>query len=569
MTAQVRNSDGDVLDSVDITKTGKKKVKFKFGKEEALGGDKKAEVTIVFTDTNGDKKNFQKNPEKIFDLDPNAQTFTTVIKQKNKKVSRGIKLAGTRIDNQPPVFTSGNAVSVDENINAGSPIYLATATDKSGPIDFTLSGPDAGAFSIATVTNFSSSVSINSSPDFEEKPSYSFNVDATDAKGNSSSQSVSVSINNLPDTGETITLTNFQDVYSSNIGTVVNENGVQTERSERFTNFDDTINGAAGTLGVNTQLDSLTDPSTSDNDTLNLATNNNNDLQTSLATGNLTNLTNVEKLVVNAINDNSNNVDFSQVTELQTLDLDGFFQQDVQLTNYIDTALINNFDFSDSTNTAIGFVVQNANNNEDQTTEPLNFLGSPGGDTFEANIGAATMRAGAGDDELKGSTSNSTYVAGQTGTDTIELIATNAATDIVSYQDIETDNNANNVANFVAFLDTTNNPTQNEHDKLEFDADTVTNFNAGVTVQQKTFAQLEPLLGTPAADNHMLVDADPDNQDLSQHGKSWVALDNVNGELFYSQDGNFAANAELIGTITFVNNDPAEFLSRQNVTVIA
>ena len=97
----------------------------------------------------------------------------------------------------------------------------------------------------------------------------------------------------------------------------------------------------------------------------------------------------------------------------------------------------------------------------------------------------------------------------------------------------------------------------------------MTNFNAGVTVQQKTFAQLEPLLGTPAADNHMLVDADPDNQDLSQHGKSWVALDNVNGELFYSQDGNFAANAELIGTITFVNNDPAEFLSNQNVTVIA
>ena len=73
MTAQVRNSDGDVLDSVDITKTGKKKVKFKFGKEEALGGDKKAEVTIVFTDTNGDKKNFQKNSDKIFDLNPNAQ----------------------------------------------------------------------------------------------------------------------------------------------------------------------------------------------------------------------------------------------------------------------------------------------------------------------------------------------------------------------------------------------------------------------------------------------------------------------------------------------------------------
>jgi len=568
MLATLENSDGEVLDTIDITKTSNKKLKFNFDKEDALGGEKKATVSIVFNDTNGEEKNFQKNGNKTFDLDPEPQSFNSVIKSKNKKKTRSITLKGDKIDNQPPVFTSGDAASVDENVNAGFAVYLATATDKSGPIDFTLSGPDASAFSIEAVTNFTARVTINDSPDFESKESYSFNVVATDAKGNSSSQPVAVTINDLPDTGDTIILTNFQDFYDANSGFVL-INGTQSPRNERFTNFDDIVNGVAGTLGVGNQLDSLTDPSTSDNDTFNFATNVNNDLQTSLAAGNLTNLTNVENLIVTATNDNSNDVNFSQVTELKTLDLNGIFQQNVIIRNYIDTAQINNFDFSGSTNNAIGFVVQNANNNVVVTNESLNFVGSPGGDTFDANIGAATMLGGAGDDNLNGSTSNSTYIAGETGADTVALNATNTATDTVSYQDIKTANNANNVTNFVAFLDTANNANQNSHDKLEFDADTVTNFNAGVTVEQKTFAQLEPLLGTAAADNNMLVDANPDAQDLSLHGKSWIALDNVNGELFYSQDGNFAANAQLIGTIAFVNNDPAEFLSTENVTVVA
>ena len=63
---------------------------------------------------------------------------------------------------------------------------------------------------------------------------------------------------------------------------------------------------------------------------------------------------------------------------------------------------------------------------------------------------------------------------------------------------------------------------------------------------------------------------DPDQRDLSVHGnKSWVALDNVTGDLFFSQDGNFAANAEQIGNINFVGNDPTEFLSNRNVNVVA
>ena len=51
--------------------------------------------------------------------------------------------------------------------------------------------------------------------------------------------------------------------------------------------------------------------------------------------------------------------------------------------------------------------------------------------------------------------------------------------------------------------------------------------------------------------------------------QQWVAHNDTTGEPFFSQDRNFAANNELIGTITFVNNNADKFLSIQNVTVIA
>ena len=164
MTAQVRNSDGDVLDSVDITKTGKKKVTFKFGKEEALGGDKKAEVTIVFTDTNGDKKNFQKiSTKSLISIQTHKHLHHHQTKNK-KKVAINLPAQ----NRQPTACFYLRECCFHRRKYQRRLLYLATATDKSDPIDFTLSGPDASAFSIATVTNFSSSVSINASPDFEK-----------------------------------------------------------------------------------------------------------------------------------------------------------------------------------------------------------------------------------------------------------------------------------------------------------------------------------------------------------------------------------------------------------------
>ena len=670
MTAVLRNSDGDVLDTIVISDSGQgKKLVFEF-KKSALNSDN--DVEIVFEDSNGDEKNFEKN-DNTFDLSPDDQDFDISLNLDKKKTKtkiklKGDKLIGDTVDVTPPVISSGSTATVSESITGGTVVYTATATDDSPPVTFALSGSDAGSFSINSTTG---QVFINASPDASTKAAYNFDVVATDAAGNSSSQAVTLSvteavdvtpplissdstatvsesitagtvvytatatddsppvtyaltgsdagsfsinsatgqvfINASPDAsaqaaynfdvvatdaagnsssqavtlsvtaantgGDTITLTPFRDVYDANTGTTV-DSGVQTPRPERLSSQDETINGIAGTLGTGAQLDSLTDPSTSDNDTLNLATNAASDLQTAIAAGNLTNLTNIENLVVTGIADDSANIDFSQVQELKSLDLDGTFTNaaNVVVRNWIDSAGINTFDFSGSSNTtnaAFGFDVLLANNSLQQTTEELSFIGSAGDDIFEASIGAATMLGGAGSDNLTGSSLNSTYIAGGLGEDVITLNAANAATDTISLVGIDNFFNRDTVTNFVGFLDTANNPTGDRHDQFEFDAGTVTNLTAGTTVQGKTVAQLQALVGTAAADNHMIVDSafNIGNANFSAHGESWVAYDPVGGDLLYSPDGNFVDNNDVIGNIALVTADT--FLAEQQVTVIA
>ena len=560
MTAELLNNDGDVIDTITISENGAgKKLKFNFDEDDLKGSNK---VEIVFEDNNGANKNFEKG-EDTFDMSPDDQDFDVTIKSNKKKAKAKLKLKGDKVsgagDTTGPVFTSGATATASENITAGTTVYTASATDDSPPVSFSLSGTDAGSFSISA----QGQVSINASPDFATKPSYSFNVVGTDAAGNSTTQAVALFITQTP-VGDTINLTTFQDVYDEATGTTINGLGVQTPRTERLSSLNNAVVGTAGELNF---LDSLSDPSTTDNDTLTIATSAaGNNLQTSLAF--VQNLTNLENLVVNASNDDSTTVNFSTVTGTDRLDINGFFTGNVALANFFDNAQISSFDFGGSTNTSIGFTVNPATNAfQTFSNEPLNFTGSPGNDTFIASIAAATMVGGNGNDTMTGSTSSSTYMAGGNGIDTLTLVAANAAQDTISYQGITSFNNQNSVKNFVGFLDAANNPTRTVHDILEFDDDTVTNFTAGATIQQKTFAQLQNLLGTAQADNHILFDATPNTFNLAAHGKSWIAIDNGSGEIFFSQDGNFAANAEPIGKITFTGL-PNDFLSNQQITVV-
>ena len=577
MTAQVFNEDGDLLDTINLNDS-KSKLKFKFDKDDALQGQNNADLTIKLTDTNGDAVNLETADGNELDLNSDEQTFSATIKGNKKKGKAKFTPTGTSnevVDTDAPVFTSPDASSVSESTAPGTVIYDADATDAS-TLSFSLSGTDAGSFSIDSATG---QVSINASPDFDSKSSYSFDVVATDAAGNSSSQTVALSVTETPElTGDTINLTTFQDVYDDATGTTVNAAGVQTLRTERLSSLDNSIVGTAGELG---QADSLSDPSTSDSDTLTIATSAaNSSLENSLAT--VQNITNVENLLVNASNDDSTTFDFSQVIGMDSLDINGFYTADVTLQDFFDSAQISSFDFSGATNPNVGFTVNPLANNTVQTfsNEELSFIGSPGNDDFRGSVASMTAIGGAGNDTIHSSTNSSSYIEGGNGIDDVRLfnqagqiLAANAlqngATDTVSYKGITSDNNATNIQLFVGF-DNADNAAEDQHDILEFDAITNTNFTAGVPVIQRTVDQVTNVLGENGANNVFLVDtaAAIANADLRQHNTSWLALDDT-GALLYSADGNFA-NAEQIGSLTFGGTNGAftDFIASENVSIV-
>lgn len=480
----------EILDTLTISddEGSGKKLMFETeeSKEELFGGEKTAEFKVVFTDQNGDDRNFRKGESNLFDLDPDEQTETTILKAKKNKAKIKVKLQGDKIvGEEPPVVE----------------------------------------------------------PPVVEPP-----------------------VEN--ETGDTINLTTFQDVYDDATGTTVNANGVQTERNERLSSLDNQIVGTAGELGVNAQLDSLSDPSTSDNDTLTLATNAANNLEASFQAGNLQNLSNIENIVINANNDNSVAFDFSQVSEADSIDVNGVFTDTVVLSNFFD-ATVSTFDFSGSTNAAGAFVVDPANNAQAFSNEELTYLGSAGADTLIGSIAAMTAVGGAGNDTINGSTNASSLIEGGTGADAVNLTATNGATDTVIYDGITNAANDTDITGFIGF---NNNAAAGNHDKVRFDASTYSNYSAGVTANQRAVADVFNFLGTPAADNVFLFDdlanvqndANVNNGDLSAHGKSWLLLDNQTGQLFYAADGNFNGNEVQIGSI----DDFANFVSDQNVEIV-
>ncbi len=207
MTAQVFNEDGDLLDSVNLANS-RNKFKFDFDKDEALQGQNSADLTIKLTDTNGDSINLEKRNGAEYDLDSDEQTFTASISDRKKRGRAKLRPTGSleNNDSDAPVFTSAATSSVVDDVAPGTIVYDAEATDAS-PLSFSLSGTDASSFSIDAQ---SGEVAINASPDLATKASYAFDVVATDAAGNSSTQAVALAVTALAP--NTITLSAQQDV---------------------------------------------------------------------------------------------------------------------------------------------------------------------------------------------------------------------------------------------------------------------------------------------------------------------------------------------------------------------
>ncbi len=94
--------------------------------------------------------------------------------------------------NEQPLVTSGTLASVDENSSDDTVIYTATASDPDlgDSVTWSFNGADAAFLSIDS----NGQVRLNAPANFEAKPSYSFDVVATDAGGLSDSQAVVLSV---------------------------------------------------------------------------------------------------------------------------------------------------------------------------------------------------------------------------------------------------------------------------------------------------------------------------------------------------------------------------------------
>ena len=167
------------------------------------------------------------------------------------KGSKAVVLNINNIDEVAPTITSGaTATAIAENSGAGQVIYTVTADDSSdvsGGVTFALSNSqsDSSLFGINSTTG---AVTLNANPDFENKPSYTFAVVATDAAGNSSSPSnVTLAITNV--------VNEHAPVFTSTpiTASAVAENA-SSPSSVAIYDFDDNItnpDGVSFTLSIN------------------------------------------------------------------------------------------------------------------------------------------------------------------------------------------------------------------------------------------------------------------------------------------------------------------------------
>ena len=101
--------------------------------------------------------------------------------------------------NDAPVFSGGTSTTrnVNENTDAGTNIgasVIATDTDTSETLTYTLGGTDAASFDIVDTTG---QLQTKAALDFETKASYEVTVTVSDGKGGTDSIAVTINVNNI------------------------------------------------------------------------------------------------------------------------------------------------------------------------------------------------------------------------------------------------------------------------------------------------------------------------------------------------------------------------------------
>ncbi|MDA9700050.1 Ig-like domain-containing protein [Synechococcus sp. AH-736-M02] len=111
------------------------------------------------------------------------------------------------VDTIAPIFTSAvSAADIDENSGSNQVIYIATATDTSS-VSYSLKLNNNDDSSFFSIDQLKGEVILNDNPDFERQSSYSFTVVAMDAAGLSASRPFTLSVNNISEPSDTLSLT--------------------------------------------------------------------------------------------------------------------------------------------------------------------------------------------------------------------------------------------------------------------------------------------------------------------------------------------------------------------------
>ena len=348
----------------------------------------------------------------------------------------------------------------------------------------------------------------------------------------------------VPATGGTITLSAQQDIYSNSLGSRL-IGGTLLQNDDRFTAFDDVVNASAGSLSF---LDDLVDSSSSDTDTLNLSTTANNNLDNAFT--NPQQVVNIEKLEINAINDNSAFADLTNFQGLKSVSASGNFTNQVDFRNYLSSGA-REFDFSAVNTGGVNFTNANSGIN---TNNAITLIGSNAADILEANNGAAQLSGRGGIDNIQGSAVVGSTITGGSGRDVITLQAANSV-DTVSMVTITANTNGDDITGFVGA-----NTNANAADLLRFDASTFNTYAAGNTVTQVDAATAN----ASQSSNLFIVDSAAAIAAVNtQTGEGTLALDDA-GLVLFSGNGDFTTNSVEIGTI----DDFANFVASANVDIV-
>jgi len=162
-----------------------------------------------------------------FEAQPSYSFTVTATKSGQPTATKNVTIGVNNLDDTAPTITSGaTATAIAENSGAGQVIYTVTADDSSdisGGVTFSKSGTDQSHISIDSTTG---AVTLTANPDFETKSSYSFNVIATDAAGNNSTQAVTLAItDDTSDNGIQHTITHLSQCIQGSSTPYTEANG--------------------------------------------------------------------------------------------------------------------------------------------------------------------------------------------------------------------------------------------------------------------------------------------------------------------------------------------------------